>query len=184
MNLPYSESHPEKKVGIGFTNRLTGSMYTSEVAFNRRLILVDIENIVGGGDSMASQVRAAQSAIESVISPRPYDHVVLACGRFSVDTVGFEWEGARRLKVRSGVNGADLELLDVLETEHVGERFTEVVLVSGDGIFADSISHLAPASGTDVTVVSRPEACSRRLRMAARNVLDLDFDPNAVLEAA
>ncbi|MBS1675281.1 MAG: NYN domain-containing protein [Actinobacteria bacterium] len=159
-------------------------MYTFKVAFNRRLILVDIENIVGGGVSLASQVRAAQTAIESVVTPRPHDQVVLACGRFSVDTVGFEWQGSRRLRVRSGINGADLKLLDVLDTEHVGERFTEVVLVSGDGIFADSISRLALANGTNTTVVSRPEACSRRLRMAARNVLTLDFDPNASLEAA
>jgi len=159
-------------------------MYTSRVTFNRRLVLVDIENIVGGGVSMATQVRSAQSAIEAAVKPRPNDQVVLACGRFSIDTVGFEWVGARRLKFRSGIDGADLELLEVLETEHVGERFTEVVLVSGDGIFTDAISRLALTSGTDITLVSRADACSRRLRMAAKTVLDLDFDPNAFMEAA
>ena len=133
---------------------------------------------------MATQVRSAQSAIEAAVKPRPNDQVVLACGRFSIDTVGFEWVGARRLKFRSGIDGADLELLEVLETEHVGERFTEVVLVSGDGIFTDAISRLALTSGTDITLVSRADACSRRLRMAAKTVLDLDFDPNAFMEAA
>lgn len=159
-------------------------MYTREGKLTRRLILVDIENIVGGGVSMASQVRAAQAAIEALVDPRPGDHVVLACGQFSVDRVGFEWAGAHRLKFRNGIDGADLELLEVLETERVGERFPEVVLVSGDGIFTDAISSLALTSGTSTTVVSRPEACSRRLRMAARNVLELDFDPNAFMEAA
>lgn len=133
---------------------------------------------------MASQVHAAQTAIDAVVAPRPDDQIVLACGRFSVNTVGFEWAGDRRLVFRSGIDGADLELLDVLETEHIGERFAEVVLVSGDGIFAAAISRLALTSGTDITVVSRPDACSRRLRMAAKNVLHLDFDPNAILEAA
>lgn len=159
-------------------------MYTYGVTAHRRLVLVDIENTVGGGVSMASQVRAAQSAIVAAIGSQPADHVVLACGRFSASIVGFEWSGAPRLMVRSGVNGADLELLSVLETEHVGDRFGEVVLVSGDGIFTDAISALALTSGTSTTVVSRPDSCSRRLRLAARNVLDLNFDPNPYMEAA
>lgn len=159
-------------------------MYTCKMTLNRRLVLVDIENIVEGGVSMGSQVRAAQAAIEAAISPRHGDQVVVACGRYSVDTVGFEWEGARRLKFRAGADGADLELLEILETEHVGDRFAEVVLVSGDGIFADAVSLLALTAGTDVTVVSRSDACSRRLRMAAKNVLHLDLDPNAYMEAA
>ncbi|WP_193597592.1 NYN domain-containing protein [Microbacterium sp. YJN-G] len=159
-------------------------MYTREGAFDRRLVLVDIENVVGGAVTMAGQVHAAQAAIEVVVSPRPNDHVVLACGRSSVRTVGFEWAGPRRLRFRSGIDGADLELLDILESEHVGERFTEVVLVSGDGIFADAISRLALRNDTVVTVVSRPGACSRRLRMAAKRTLHLDYDPNATMEVA
>lgn len=39
-------------------------------------------------------------------------------------------------------------------------------------------------SGIDVTVASRPDACSRRLRMAAKSVLHIDFDPSAFMEAA
>lgn len=159
-------------------------MYTRGVTFNRRLVLVDVENIVGGSVSMAGQVRAAQTAIDAAIGSRPNDHVVLACGRYSVVAVGFEWEGPRRLMVRAGIDGADLELLDVLENEHVGDRFADVVLVSGDGIFADTISRLALTSDADITVASRPDACSRRLRMAARHVLHLDIDPNAFMEAA
>ena len=173
-----------RNLEIRFTDRLAASMYTSEVTLNRRLILVDIENIVGGAIKMACQVSEARTAIEDVVIPRPGDHLVLACGRFSVDTVGFEWAGSRRLTFRSGINGADLELLEILETERIGERFSEVVLVSGDGIFTDSISRLASTSGTVITVVSRHDACARRLRMAAKNVIYLDLTPNAFLEAA
>lgn len=133
---------------------------------------------------MAVQVHAAQSAIEAVVSPRAGDQLVLACGRQSVGVVGFEWAGRRRLLFRGGIDGADLELLDVLDTEHVGERFAELVLVSGDGIFAEVISRLAKSSGIDVTVAARTGACSRRLRMAAKKVLYIDFDPNAFMEAA
>ncbi len=133
---------------------------------------------------MEAQVRAAQTAIEAVVRPRADDQLVLACRRFSVDIVGFEWVGIHRLRFRNGVDAADLELLDMLETEQIGEWFAEAVLVSGDGIFADTISRLAMTSGTEVTVVTRPDACSRRLRMAAKSVLHIDFDPSAFMEAA
>lgn len=156
-------------------------MYTA-ATIHRRIVLVDIENIVGGGVSLPGEVHGAQAAIAAAIGPRDHDHVVVACGRFSVDVVGFEWAGPHRLVFRGGSNGADLELLDILETERVGDRFDEVVVVSGDGIFADVVSFLGLRS--DVTVVSRPESCSRRLRMAAKYVLNLDYDPSAFTEAA
>lgn len=157
-------------------------MYTPKPAFGRRIVLIDIENIVGGGVSMPEHVQAAQAAIAAAVVPRNDDHVVIACGRFSVDVVGFEWRGPRRLVFRAGTNGADLELVDNLETERVGDRFTEIVLVSGDGIFSEVVSRLGLHA--DVTVASRAESCSRRLRMAAKRVLDIDYDPNAIMEAA
>lgn len=173
-------SNPE--VGIGYTTRLVDMMYTLKPALGRRMILIDLENIVGGGVSVPEQVHEAQAAIAAAVAPRDDDQVVVACGRFSVDVVGFEWQGARRLVIRAGTNGADLELLDILETERVGDRFTEIVLVSGDGIFAEVISRLGLHA--DVTVASRADSCSRRLRMGANRVLDIDYDPNAIMEAA
>ncbi|PPH30322.1 NYN domain-containing protein [Rathayibacter sp. AY1F9] len=158
-------------------------MYTPEAAQKRRLVLIDIENIVGGGVSRSSQLQVAQEAIRETIGQRPDDLVVLGCGRFSVDIVGFEWQGPRRLVFRPGRDGADLELLEVLETERVEERFEQVVLVSGDGIFTDAVSRLG-AGNVDVTVVSRPDACSRALRMAAAHMLDLIYDHDAFQEAA
>lgn len=157
-------------------------MYTEEPAQGRRIVLIDVENIVGGGVSVSEQVQGAQAAIAAAVVPRNGDQVVIACGRFSVEVVGFEWRGPRRLVFRAGTNGADLELLDILETERVGARFTEIVLVSGDGIFAEVVSRLGLHA--DVTVASRAESCSRRLRMAAKRVLDIDYDPNAIMEAA
>lgn len=178
-DLPYSESSPE--VGIGFTSRLVDMMYTT-ATIRRRIVLIDIENIVGGGVSLPRQVHGAQAAIAAAIGPCDQDHVVVAYGRFGVDVVGFEWAGPRRLVFCGGSNGADLELLDILESEGVGDRFEEVVVVSGDGIFADVVALLGLR--TDVTVVSRPESCSRRLRMAAKHALSLDYDPSAFTEAA
>ncbi|MFE1646209.1 hypothetical protein ACFM35_11575 [Microbacterium sp. P01] len=169
-------------MGIGFTSRLVDMLYTIKSTQSRRIVLIDIENIVGGGVSVPGQVHGAQAAIAAAIVPRADDQIVVACGRFSIDVVGFEWQGARRLVFRAGTNGADLELLDILENEQVNDRFSEIVIVSGDGIFADVVSRLALRA--DVTVVTRAEACSRRLRMAAMTVLTLDYDPNVSMEAA
>lgn len=158
-------------------------LYTTGVTRGRRLVLIDIENIVGGGVEKPVQVFAAQAALTAAIGQRPDDHIILGCGRFSVAVVGFEWKGSPRLVFRAGRDGADLALLDVLETERVGERFSEVVLVSGDGIFAEAVSRLG-GEGVGVTVVSRPEACARTLRMASAQTLDLAYDVDSFQEAA
>ena len=76
---------------------------------------------------------------------------------------------ARRHLWRSGPDGADLALLDVLENERVDERFERVTICSGDGIFVPSAAWLAGAD-VDVTVVSLPGHLATRLQFAARNV--------------
>jgi uncharacterized LabA/DUF88 family protein len=75
--------------------------------------------------------------------------------------------------VRSGEDGADLALLDVLLGERVAARFDEVVLASGDGIFTDAVAALGTA-GVDVTVLARSGHCSKRLRLAARHTVLLE----------
>jgi hypothetical protein len=78
--------------------------------------------------------------------------------------------------VRSGPNGADLALLEVLEREEVEGRSSRVVIGSGDGIFAEAAARLQ-AGGVDVTVVTRAQSLSRRLRLAALNVRFIDDLP-------
>jgi hypothetical protein len=76
-----------------------------------------------------------------------------------------------------GISGADRALVDVLHQEHVAERFVEVVIVSGDGIFADVAAELGQ-QGVVVTVVARQGSLSARLRLAATRIVLLpDFAP-------
>ncbi|GAB3795018.1 hypothetical protein GCM10028798_03040 [Humibacter antri] len=171
------------RVVIRFTSRWADSMYTLDAAHSRRLVLVDIENIVGGGVTMARQVHDAETALVATVGRRPDDQDVVACGRLSADVVGFEWQGARRFVFRPGLDGADLELLEILETERISERFAEIVLASGDGIFAHTVSALG-AAGVDVTIAARSDACSRRLRMAAAHTVYLDYHQDSFLETA
>jgi hypothetical protein len=159
-------------------------MFTTDTVPGRRLVLIDIENVAGGTITVCEQVHDAQAALTGALAlDDGVDHIVVACGRDSATCTGFAWEGNRRFVFRPGIDGADLKLLEILETENIADRYSEVLLVSGDGIFTDAVATLERQK-VAVTVVSRPEALSRRLRLAASNTINLYCEPSQLLEAA
>jgi hypothetical protein len=103
---------------------------------------------------------------------------IVACSHHAAPMVAFGFPGARHLW-RSGPDGADLALLEVLENENVDQRFGQVTLCSGDGIFAETAVHLARAH-VDVTVIARAGQLSRRLELAASQVIKLPDPPNGM----
>lgn len=111
------------------------------------------------------QAKAARALLRDVVTLSGQEQVVIGSSHVGAFPSLLGWPGSRIL-LRSGENGADLVLLEVLTGERVEERFDEVVLVSGDGIFTDAVSMLG-AAGVSVTVVAHPDGCSKRLRMAA-----------------
>lgn len=131
----------------------------------RRLVVVDIENVVGGAVRVVEDVVRARELLHSALDLTGSEQVVVGTSHFGLLAAGLGWDGPR-LVVRSGPDGADLALLEVLTQEGVAERFDEVVLVSGDGIFADALGALG-ALGVRTTVVARADRCSARLRVAA-----------------
>jgi hypothetical protein len=138
----------------------------------RAMHLIDIENLAGlerPSQADASRVRASYRQLVAV---GPMDQVVVACNHLAFQGAGFGWIDARHL-VRSGADGADLELLAVIYFEDVARRFDRVVIGSGDGIFASAAAHLA-SEGCQVTAVSRRESLSARLRLAVHEVIYLD----------
>lgn len=165
-------------VAIKFTGMEVKVMFTAiaealplkkRVLRGRRLVAVDIENVSGGALTRTEHAAAVRRCLESTVGCRDTDQTVIGTSHIGVMACGLGWKGSR-LVVRPGQDGADLALLDVLAGENIAARFDEVVIVSGDGIFAGNVALLG-ARGVDATVVSRREACSRRLRMAARTVL-------------
>lgn len=143
-------------------------------ADERSLHLIDIENLTGSPSPSPADVRWYQLAY-AALHVGPTDQVIVACSHHAAPSVRWEWRRARHLW-RSGANGADLALLDVIDKERVAERFDSVVLASGDGIFTDAVARLG-AQGVDVTVVSRPESLSRSLMMAARRHILFPYPP-------
>lgn len=131
----------------------------------RRLVVVDIENAVGGAVMVVEQAVAARCAVEGVAGLTGSEQIVIGTSHIGLLSSGLGWQGTRLL-VQSGEDGADLALLSVLTEERIEARFDAVVLVSGDGIFTEAVAALG-AAGVHVTVVAHQGRCSRRLRLAA-----------------
>ena len=144
----------------------------------RRLHLVDIENLAGDSLPSLRQVRQAQGLYADCLAFGAMDQVEVASSHLTLLNAALGWPHAR-YQIRSGPDGADLALLDVLRHENVATRFTHVAIGSGDHLFAEEVAHLA-AQGVWVTVVSRRRSLSPRLALAAREVIFLD----TVAEAA
>ena len=102
------------------------------------------------------------------------DSIVIACNHGAAPTVSFGWRGPR-LVIRSGRNGADLALLEAMEEENIPGRFSEAVVASGDGIFAEAVARLE-ALEVPVTVVHPIDGLSARLKLASSRQVPLAFD--------
>ena len=138
----------------------------------RRLVVVDIENVAGGALMTQAMAAWARAVVETVLNVQAGEQVVIGTSHAGLFNAKSAWPCAR-VKARSGENGADIELLDVLMTERIAERFDEVVLVSGDHIFVEAVAALG-GSGVSVTVASWAQSLSSRLRLAAANSVYLD----------
>jgi hypothetical protein len=142
----------------------------------RAIHLLDPENLIGTGAPHLIQVRLLMDRYAARVGIGPMDQIVIGCCHLAFKTIGFCWPGPD-YRVRSGPDGADLELLDVIRHEQVASRFAEVVIGSGDGAFTPAAAALA-SSGCRVTVVSRLGHLSRTLELAAgRRVIYIDGTP-------
>jgi|SRR5829696_405009 len=152
---------------VGVTGR--GSLRAVQRVFHA----IDIENLVGSGHPDQGSVATLRSAYTQVVAMTPLDQTVVACNPASLVDVARGWGPSEaRYRVGFGRDGADWELLAVLELEGVADRFHRVVVASGDGIFASTVARLASV-GCEVTVVSRRASLSAKLRLAATRVIYL-----------
>jgi hypothetical protein len=138
----------------------------------RRLHLVDIENLAGNPRPSLAQVRQALGLYTGCLALGAMDQVEVASSHLTLVNAALGWPDAH-YRIRSGPDGADLALLDVLRHENVAARFTDVAIGSGDHLFAGEAARLA-AQGVRVTVVSRRRSLSPRLALAAHDVIFLD----------
>ena len=83
--------------------------------------------------------------------------------------------------MRSGDDGADLALLELLSTPSTLKRFNKVVIASGDGIFFQSSQMLAKR-GIETSYVARQDCVARSIFLSGCECLLLpqltDYDLN------
>lgn len=133
----------------------------------RTLHLVDLENIAQASAITATCAAVAQRLIEAAVPATGGGHVIVAASHFNGEAMCFGWSGSAQRLLRSGVDGADLALLDaVSDARWVAARYHHVVVASGDHAFAFAVAALK-AAGCRVTVVSHASSLSRSLRLAA-----------------
>lgn len=162
------------------TSRIAAGRSKTPLAHGRQLVLVDIENLAGGACLSAGTVQSAKAALVATRQIRAADHVVIGTSHIGLVPVGSVWSGVRYV-VRSGRDGADLALLDVM-AEDVANRFESVVLASGDGIFADEVAALA-AAGVPTVVIGRRGHTARSLHLVAAQVIYIDSAPEPLAAA-
>jgi hypothetical protein len=138
----------------------------------RRLHLIDIENLAGDSLPSLHQVRKVQGRYTECLTIDAMDQIEVASSHLTLVNAALGWPHAH-YRVRSGPDGADLALLDILQQENIARRFTHVVIGSGDHLFADDAAHLA-AQGIWVTVVGWRHSLSPQLALAAHEVIFLD----------
>jgi hypothetical protein len=140
----------------------------------RTLHLVDLENLARNPRPCKAEVAAVRARYLDLVPTGRHDLVTVGINHGALLSAGCGWPEAR-LVVRSGPDGADLALVNVLRSEQVERRFDSVVVASGDGIFVDQVARLATA-GCAVTVVARRRSLARRLRLAAPTVVEFEFE--------
>lgn len=145
----------------------------------RSVHLVDLENLLGGADFSEADVVALMGSYRTVAECLDDDHLIVATCYRAALSAWFGCPDARRL-VRSGADGADLALLEVIQNEGLARRFDRVVIASGDAIFAPATA-LLQLQGAEVVVVSRPDALSTALRIAVRDIRVLGAKPGPVV---
>ena len=130
---------------------------------SRRLFVVDIENAVDAGAIDAEACR-----VERIYKPSTNDLTVIGVSHSNNVFPAHSWDGAR-IVLEHGHDGADLVLERVLANENVEARFDEVVIVSGDGLFANQAARLR-SLGVRVTVDARARQLSRVLAISCTSV--------------
>ncbi|GAA3134841.1 hypothetical protein GCM10010466_27110 [Planomonospora alba] len=139
----------------------------------RTVHLLDVENLVGAPRPASDEVATMMSLYRRRVPTGGMDQYVAAVNHGALLPVGLVLTGIQIL-VRSGRDGADEALREVIRLDRLDVRFERVVIGSGDGVFTDLADWLR-GRGVDVVVVSRPDALSNRLRRTAGRVIPLDL---------
>ena len=136
----------------------------------RTLHLLDVENLAGGTDASEVDLMGWLPEYRVAADWATEDLACAACSNFVFRAVAFDLpEGIERIAAGGGADAADLAIIDRHPAPWMADRFTRVVIGSGDGIFADLARQLRYLD-TEVWVVSKRRSLSRALALEADEV--------------
>ena len=149
---------------------------------NDHLVLIDVENVCGCSLPCRADVERLKRELPNYVDDFAEAQVVVASSHKAGEAVMFGFPTALR-RLRSGPDGADLALLDVLSDRRVICRYKKVTICSGDGMFTEIVSELGML-GVEVVIVSLEGCVNNRLRMAASRCIlmprrELESGPTA-----
>lgn len=132
-----------------------GSVLSAEKT-KPKLYLIDIENFVG--QINRRNVGLAQALIDEMCPVESWDRIIVGTGdAIALNHFSCLWPQAECV-FKPGFNGADLALLRMLNHVELS-NFSEVIIASGDHIFAQPTKELLKG-GKPVTIVSRETTIS------------------------
>ena len=135
----------------------------------RTLYLLDIENMCGTGRLEPGLVACRFSQLERAVAPGHADQMIVGYNPLNRAAVAFGIRRSHGHVERSGPDGADLALREVMSST-LARRFDHIVLASGDHMFAPVVARLA-SHGIGTTVIAGPDSLARELRLASTTVL-------------
>ena len=150
----------------------------------RRMFVIDIENVVGGARNVTFEGATwARRILEAELGMRTEEHAVVAVSASQALIPAAGAFPGKSLRVRFGESGADHALIDAIDVRHAARRYSDVVIASGDGIFANLAAGLA-GYGVRVTAVGHEDAISAALRLASHQVQYLSHTYTGAQEVA
>ncbi len=154
---------------------------THEEDQQRSLHLVDIENLLS--DPLCEDtgyIEATISDYKHLSNWRAGDQVLVAANRRLSKKLVFSLQDwTCRLFTAQGPDGADLRLIEEGAQEKLLNQFDQLVVGSGDGIFAETVA-LSRKLGLKSVTVSRSRNLSRKLAAASDEVRTMTSQPLAV----
>jgi len=133
---------------------------TETIQKQKKLILVDVENLVGSGLVYEGDVSEARAKLFSLITPKAKDCVFVAANPINREAVYEGWPGAL-YNFRYGQDGADLQIIKFFAGIEDLSKYSEVILASGDAGL-EPIARKAREMGLKIQIVANRKSCSKK----------------------
>lgn len=134
----------------------------------RSIVMVDVENALGSPTVTRGEVASLMSQLEAAFGVTS-QYVLAASHSLNALEIGLACPG-RSVIWMPGKDGADQALYAEIVNPTTLSQFDRIVLVSGDGIFSSGLA-VAAHAGVATTVLSRRDALSPKLRLAAHRTI-------------